>query len=70
LQDTTEFSYQREDQEAIGLTRIVPTNKDLFGKPIQYKKCGILMHSSMAITTEGLPLGLTAIKFWKLKKQA
>ena len=68
LQDTTEFSYQREDKEAIGLTRIVPTNKDLFGKPIQYKKCGILMHSSMAITTKGLPLGLTAIKFWTRKQ--
>jgi hypothetical protein len=26
--------------------------------------CGILMHSSLAVTTEGLPLGLGAIKFW------
>ncbi|WP_246775058.1 transposase [Bradyrhizobium diazoefficiens] len=25
--------------------------------------CGILMHSSLAVTTEGLPLGLTAVKF-------
>jgi hypothetical protein len=22
------------------------------------------MHSSLAVTTEGLPLGLTAVKFW------
>jgi hypothetical protein len=26
------------------------------------------MHSSLALTTEGLPLGLTAIKFWTRKK--
>ena len=26
--------------------------------------CGILMHSSLAVTEEGLPLGLAAIKFW------
>jgi hypothetical protein len=25
------------------------------------------MHSSLAVTTEGLPLGLTAIKFWSRK---
>lgn len=68
LQDTTEFSYHRDDQEAIGSTRIVPTGKDLFGKPIQHKKCGILMHSSLAITDNGLPLGLTAIKFWTRKQ--
>jgi hypothetical protein len=30
--------------------------------------CGILMHSSLAVTTEGLPLGLTAIKFWTRNK--
>lgn len=26
------------------------------------------MHSSLAVTTEGLPLGLAAVKFWTLKK--
>jgi hypothetical protein len=25
---------------------------------------GVLKHPSLAVTTEGLPLGLTAIKFW------
>ncbi len=30
--------------------------------------CGLLMHSSLAVTTEGLPLGLAAIKFWTRKK--
>lgn len=28
----------------------------------------LLMHSSLAVTTEGLPLGLTAVKFWSRKK--
>lgn len=28
----------------------------------------LLMHSSLAVTTEGLPLGLTAVKFWTRKK--
>ncbi|WP_247776710.1 hypothetical protein [Bradyrhizobium sp. CW1] len=26
------------------------------------------MHSSLAVTTDGLPLGLTAVKFWTRKK--
>lgn len=30
--------------------------------------CGILMHSSLAVTTEGLPLGLAAVKFWGRKE--
>jgi len=30
--------------------------------------CGILMHSSLAVTTDGLPLGLAAIKLWTRKK--
>ena len=37
-------------------------------RPRYYTGCGILMHSSLAVTTEGLPLGLTAIKFWSRKK--
>ncbi len=30
--------------------------------------CGLLMHSSLAVTAEGLPLGLAAVKFWTRKK--
>jgi hypothetical protein len=30
--------------------------------------CGLLMHSNLAVTTEGLPLGLSAIKFWTRQK--
>src|ERR1700720_1199979 len=55
LHDTTEFSFQREKPKSIGLTHKTTT-------------CGILMHSSLAITTDGLPLGLTAVKFWTRKK--
>src|SRR5271167_2026302 len=33
-------------------------------RPSHKKVCGILMHSSLAVTTEGLPLGLSAINFW------
>ena len=28
----------------------------------------MLMHSSLAVTVEGLPLGLAAVKFWTRKK--
>jgi hypothetical protein len=29
---------------------------------------GLLMHSSLVLTTEGAPLGLAAVKFWTRKK--
>lgn len=68
LHDTTEFSYQREDIEALGKTRINIAGAYRDGTPRYYTACGILMHSSLAVTTEGLPLGLTAIKFWSRDK--
>lgn len=68
LQDTTEFSYQREKAELIGSTRLVPTGKKTNGRPTKYTQCGILMHSSLVTTTDGLPLGLAAVKFWTRKK--
>ena len=65
LHDTTEFSFQRERPAAIGKTRALPSC--WFGnRPIT--KCGLLMHSSLAITLQGKPLGLTAVKFWTRKK--
>ena len=30
--------------------------------------CGLLMHSSLVVTTDGLPLGMAAVKFWTRKK--
>jgi hypothetical protein len=68
LQDTSEFSCQREKPEPIGFTRTVKTGNGGYGKPETRTVCGILMHSSLAVTTEGLPLGLAAIKFWTRKK--
>jgi Transposase DNA-binding/Transposase DDE domain len=68
LQDTTEFSYERDAPELIGATHIIPNGKDVLGKNRRITKCGILMHASLAVTTEGLPLGLAAIKFWTRKK--
>ena len=68
MHDTTEFTYQREDIDAVGKTRINIAGGRPDGRPRYYTACGILMHSSLAVTSEGLPLGLTAIKFWSRKK--
>ena len=67
LHDTTEFSFKREKPELIGSTRKVG-KKDKKGRTTFHTVCGILMHSSLVVTTEGLPLGLAAIKFWTRKK--
>jgi len=67
LHDTTKFSFKREKPELIGSTRKVG-RKDKKGRITSHTVCGILMHSSLVVTTEGLPLGLAAIKFWTRKK--
>lgn len=68
LHDTTEFTYKRDDIDAIGRTKVGVAGVDRDGRPRLYTACGILMHSSLAVTTDGLPLGLTAIKFWSREK--
>ena len=68
LHDTTEFTYQREKSEAIGITKSINSGRDKAGRLRSHTVCGILMHSSLAVTTGGLPLGLTAVKFWTRKK--
>lgn len=68
LHDTTEFSYNSSNPDKIGWTTNLKIGKSMVGKPILYKKCGILMHSSLAVTDAGLPLGLCAIKFWTRKE--
>lgn len=68
LQDTTEFSYQRRDPERIGAISLVPSRRDENGRLRLHTVCGLLMHSSLAVTPEGLPLGLTAAKFWTRTK--
>jgi Transposase DNA-binding/Transposase Tn5 dimerisation domain len=68
LHDTTEFSFQRGSPDRIGITYNVNSGRDKAGRIRSHTVCGILMHSSLALTTEGLPLGLAAIKFWNRKK--
>lgn len=64
LQDTTEFTYQREHADQIGVMHLLNCGKDKYGGRKMHTVCGLLMHSSLAVTLEGLPLGLSAIKFW------
>jgi hypothetical protein len=68
IQDTTEFTYQREASGSIGMTKSVNSGRDRRGRLRHHTVCGMLMHSSLAVTTEGLPLGLSAVKFWTRKK--
>lgn len=65
LHDTTEFTFQREDPAPIGMTR--STNHGVRQQRL-HTVCGILMHSSLSLTADGLPLGLAAVKFWTRKK--
>jgi hypothetical protein len=67
LHDTTEFSFQREKPDLIGVTYNVNSGRDKAGRIRSHTVCGILMHSSLAMTSEGLPLGLAAVKFWTRK---
>ena len=61
LHDTTEFSYHTQN-EAIGLLKCLP-----FPSKRHHRFRGFLMHSSLVLTTDGLPLGLASIKFWARK---
>jgi len=67
LHDTTEFTYHREDPDRIGLIQKTPHIGKNAGPNKEYKVCGILMHASLAVTSEGLPLGLTSTRFWSRK---
>jgi hypothetical protein len=64
LQDTTELTYQREKPDLIGVTKSINSGKDKAGRLRKHTVCGLLMHSSLAVTLDGLPLGLAAVKFW------
>lgn len=59
LHDTTEFSYPRENIGLLHRSR----NPGRSPHPL----CGISMHSSLVVTPAGLPLGLSAVKFWTRK---
>ncbi|AGS25297.1 hypothetical protein REMIM1_PE00207 (plasmid) [Rhizobium etli bv. mimosae str. Mim1] len=56
LQDTTEFTYQRRNPHAVGFTKSVNSGRDKQERLRHHTVCGILMHSSLAVTLDGLPL--------------
>ena len=58
LQDTTEFSFKRSSPEKIWFIQTSTSRHQ------KRTICGLLMHASLAVTPDGLPLGLTAVKFW------
>jgi hypothetical protein len=62
LHDTTEFSFTRGTPEAVGRLSFVK------GRHVTHTVCGLLMHSSLVLTSDGLPLGLAAVKFWTRKE--
>lgn len=64
LHDTTQFSYRREN---IGLLHKPMRGSGRFGQELP-PLCGISMHSSLAVTEGGLPLGLAAVRFWTRKE--
>lgn len=68
MHDTTEITYNRLKPQKIGFTRKCANRKGLFDHKIKRAMCGILMHASLVVSTEGLPLGLSANKFWTRDK--
>ena len=62
LHDTTEFSFPRDNPEAIGQLTLLKT------RHATVTLCGLLMHSSLVLTPGGVPLGLAAVKFWTRDK--
>ena len=44
------------------------SGRDKAGRDRLHTVCGLLMHASLAVTTDGLPLGMAAVKFWNRKK--
>ena len=64
LHDTTEFSYMRENIGLLHQPKHGPNDRWRKANPL----CGISMHSSLAVTEAGLPLGLSAVKFWTRKE--
>lgn len=68
VQDTTEFIYKWGKPDALGAIGPVQAGRDRGGKPRMYTQCGLLMHSGLVVTLEGLPLGLVATKLWTRSK--
>jgi hypothetical protein len=52
---------------AVGPVGKGSVRKDGQGRPVYITTCGINLHSSLAVTLEGLPIGLTAVELWSRK---
>jgi len=68
LHDTTELSYKRNKDAALDPLRKQVAGADRDGAIRYHTAKGILMHSSLVVTTAGTPLGIAAAKFWTRKK--
>lgn len=68
IQDTTELIYKWGKPDGLGAIGRVQAGRDRGGKPRMYTQCGLLMHSGLVVTPEGLPLGLVAAKLWTRPK--
>ena len=67
LHDTTQLSYRRQNIGLLHKPKYAGNAKGDHWRD-ENPLCGISMHSSLAVTQAGLPLGLAAIKFWTRKK--
>ena len=52
----------------MGFTTKVSSGKDKSGRERMHTVCGLLIHSSLAAATDGLPLGMAVARFWTRKK--
>ena len=68
LHDTTEFTYNRSSPEKVGKTNRINLGKDSNGRSREHTVCGLLLHASLVVTSQGVPLGLSAAKFWSRKE--
>lgn len=68
VQDTTELIYKWGKPDVLGAIGPAQTGRDRGGKPRMYTQCGLLMHSGLVVTPEGLPLGLVTAKLWTRSK--
>ena len=68
VQDTTEFVYKWAKPDTFGAIGRAPTGRDRSGKLRMHTQCGLLMHSSLVMTPDGLPLGLASVKLWTRSK--
>lgn len=68
LHDTCEFFLPTRTGLSIGIDWPGGFRQRQDGRQKHFTVRGVLMHSSLAVTTDGLALGLTVIKFWSRRQ--